>query len=47
MEGSELGSCGRPLDEQRQVVGEKLAVAGLAAPSAGQLSSFAALALSA
>ena len=32
VEGSEPGSCGRPLDEQRAVVEERLAVAG-AAPS--------------
>ena len=31
VEGSEPGSCGRPLDEQRAVVEERLAVAGAAA----------------
>jgi MmgE/PrpD N-terminal domain/MmgE/PrpD C-terminal domain len=31
-EGAEPGSCGRPLDEQRAVVEEKLEVAGLASP---------------
>jgi hypothetical protein len=34
LEGAEPGSCGRPLDEQRAVVEEKLAVAGLGAPRA-------------
>jgi 2-methylcitrate dehydratase PrpD len=34
VEGTEPGSCGRPLDEQRAVVSEKLATAGLAAPGA-------------
>lgn len=33
VEGTEPGSCGRPLDEQRAVVAEKLALAGLAAPA--------------
>jgi 2-methylcitrate dehydratase PrpD len=33
VEGSEPGSCGRPLVEQRAVVGERLAVAGLSAGS--------------
>lgn len=32
VEGDEPGSCGRPLEEQRAVVEEKLAVAGLEAP---------------
>ncbi len=31
LDGDEPGSCGRPLEEQRAVVGEKLRVAGLAA----------------
>jgi hypothetical protein len=31
VEGSEPGSCGRPLAEQRAVVEERLAVAGVAA----------------
>jgi 2-methylcitrate dehydratase PrpD len=31
VDGTEPGSCGRPLDEQRTVVAEKLAVAGLGA----------------
>jgi 2-methylcitrate dehydratase PrpD len=31
-EGDETGSCGRPLDEQRAVVEEKLQVAGLGSP---------------
>jgi hypothetical protein len=34
VEGSEPGSCGRPLAEQRAVVEERLAVAGVAAGSA-------------
>ena len=34
VEGTEPGSCGRPLDEQRTVVAEKLATAGIGAPSA-------------
>jgi hypothetical protein len=34
IEGSEPGSCGRPLAEQRAVVEERLAVAGIAAASA-------------
>jgi 2-methylcitrate dehydratase PrpD len=33
VEGSEPGSCGRPLAEQRAVVEERLAVAGLGAPA--------------
>ena len=33
VEGTEPGSCGRPLDEQRAVVAEKLAVAALGAPA--------------
>ncbi len=33
VDGAEPGSCGRPLDEQRAVVEEKLAVAGLGAPT--------------
>jgi 2-methylcitrate dehydratase PrpD len=33
-EGTEPGSCGRPLDEQRAVVTEKCELAGLGAPSA-------------
>jgi 2-methylcitrate dehydratase PrpD len=32
VDGTEPGSCGRPLDEQRTVVAEKLAAAGLGAP---------------
>lgn len=35
VEGSEPGSCGRPLAEQRAVVEERLAVAGVAAVPAG------------
>jgi hypothetical protein len=34
VEGAEPGSCGRPLDEQRMVVAEKLATVGLREPSA-------------
>jgi 2-methylcitrate dehydratase PrpD len=34
VEGSEPGSCGRPLEEQRAVVAEKLALAGLDTPAA-------------
>ncbi len=33
VDSTEPGSCGRPLDEQRAVVAEKLALAGLAAPA--------------
>jgi hypothetical protein len=33
VDGAEPGSCGRPLDEQRAVVAEKLSVAGLGAPA--------------
>jgi hypothetical protein len=33
VDGAEPGSCGRPLDEQRAVVTEKLAMAGLGAPA--------------
>lgn len=33
LEGTEPGSCGRPLDEQRAVVAEKLALAGLDVPT--------------
>jgi hypothetical protein len=32
IEGAEPGSCGRPLDEQRAVVAEKCALAGLTTP---------------
>jgi len=35
VEGSEPGSCGRPLPEQRAVVEERLAVAGLSSVSTG------------
>ncbi len=33
VEGTEPGSCGRPLDEQRAVVEEKLEIAGLGVPA--------------
>jgi hypothetical protein len=34
VEGSEPGSCGQPVSEQRAVVDERLAVAGLAGSAA-------------
>jgi len=37
VEGTEPGSCGRPLAEQRAVVEERLAVAGLAPATAAPL----------